>query len=92
MAGEKLDLRKRIWYAPFGMGRWRAALRLTGVGWYIGLCIFLGVWGGLWIDGRFGTKPFFLIGGLVVGLAVALFGVYRMIRPLMNNIQDKENG
>jgi ATP synthase protein I len=74
------------------MGRWRAALRLTGVGFYIAICILLGTWAGLWIDGKLGTKPFFLIGGLVAGLVVALYGVYRMIQPLMNNTQDKENG
>jgi hypothetical protein len=32
-----------------------------------------------------------MIVGLVVGLVVAFYGVYRMIRPLMSNRQDKEN-
>jgi hypothetical protein len=33
-----------------------------------------------------------MIAGLLIGLAVAFFGVYRMLRPLMNNGHDKENG
>jgi ATP synthase protein I len=74
------------------MSRWVAALRLTGVGFYIAACILLGTFVGLWLDGKLNTKPLFMIGGLVVGLAVAVYGVYQMIRPLMSNKQDKENG
>ena len=85
-----LDLRGQIWYAPFGMGRWRAAMRLVGVGWYIALCILLGVWGGLWLDERLKTS-FLVIVGLIIGVAVAIYGVYRMLLPAMSNHQDKEN-
>lgn len=74
------------------MSRWVAALRLTGVGFFIGACILLGTFAGLWLDGKLNTKPIFMIIGLFVGLVVAAFGVYRMIRPLMNDGQDKENG
>lgn len=73
------------------MGRWRAALRLVGVGWYIGLCIFFGVWGGLWLDGKLNTAPIFVIVGLILGLAVAFYGVYRMVMPLMGDKNNKEN-
>ena len=79
-------------YVEAGMSRWAAAFRLTGVGFFIGICIVLGTFAGLWIDGKLDTKPLFMIGGLVVGLVIAGFGVYQMVRPLMNNKQDKENG
>ncbi len=65
------------------------ALRLTGIGFYIGICIAGGAYAG-WKIGD--EKPLFMIIGLLVGLVIAVFGVYRMIRPLMNNRQDKENG
>ena len=74
------------------MNRWTAALRLTGVGFFIGICIVVGTFAGLWLDGKFNTKPLFILLGLVLGLVVAVYGVYRMIRPLMNSKQDKENG
>lgn len=74
------------------MKRWVAALRLTGVGFFIAACILMGTLAGLWLDSKLNTSPLFMIGGLVVGLAVAVYGVYQMIRPLMNNKQDKENG
>ena len=74
------------------MERWRAALRLLGVGWYIGLCIFLGVWGGLWLDNQLNTAPFMVIAGLIIGIFVAVYGVYRMLLTTMSDNHDKENG
>ncbi len=71
------------------MSRWAAALRLVGVGWYIGVCIVLGVLGGLWLDNKFDTKPILVIVGLLLGITVAFYGVYRMILPNLNNKQDK---
>ncbi len=82
----------RVRYVEAGMSRWVAALRLTGVGFFIGICIVGGTFAGLWLDGKLNTKPLFMIGGLVVGLVVATYGVYQMIRPLMSNRRDKENG
>ena len=64
---------------------------MVGVGWYVGLCIFLGVWGGLWLDKKFNTEPFLVITGLIAGLAVSFYGIYRMVLPLMNDRQNGEN-
>jgi ATP synthase protein I len=71
------------------MKRWEAALRLVGVGWFIGLCIVLGVAGGLWLDSKFNTTPILAIVGLILGVVVAIYGVYRMIQPNLNKKQDK---
>ena len=72
------------------MGRWQVALRLVGVGWYVGLCIILGVVGGLWLDDRFNTGPILVIVGLVLGVAIAFYGVYRMVLPNINKKQNKK--
>ncbi|MDP2931721.1 MAG: AtpZ/AtpI family protein [Chloroflexota bacterium] len=74
------------------MSRWEAALRLTGVGFFIGGSILLGVVLGLWLDSRFNTRPILVIVGLLVGIVVALYGVYRMLLPLMGNKRNKEKG
>lgn len=74
------------------MSRWEAALRLTGVGFFIGGSILLGVVLGLWLDSRFNTRPILVIVGLLVGIVVALYGVYRMLIPLMGNKRNKEKG
>ena len=71
------------------MNRLIPALRLTGIGFYVGICIAGGAFAGWKLSDE---NPLFMIIGLLVGLVVAVFGVYRMIRPLMNNRQDKENG
>lgn len=66
-------------------------MRLVGMGWYIGLCIFFGAWGGLWLDSKLNTRPFLVIVGVIAGIIVAVYGVYRMILPAIGNRQDGEN-
>jgi F0F1-type ATP synthase assembly protein I len=71
------------------MGRWEAALRFIGVGWFIAISILLGVWGGIWLDEKLGTSPIMVIVGLILGLVVAFYGVYRMLLPLMRDRRNK---
>jgi len=68
------------------MDRLQAALRLIGVGWYVGICIVLGILGGRWLDIHVfhDRAPVMTIIGLILGLAVAFYGVYRMILPNIN--------
>jgi F0F1-type ATP synthase assembly protein I len=61
---------------------------LVGIGWVVGLSIAGGVVGGLWLDRRVGTVPLFTLLGLLLGLVVALYSVYRMVRPLMEDRED----
>ena len=71
--------------------RWVAALRLLGVGFFIGGAIVLGVLGGLWLDDRLGTRPVLTLVGLFIGLAIAFIGVYEMLLPLIRNVGNKED-
>jgi len=71
--------------------RWVVALRLVGVGFYIAGSILLGVLGGLWLDSKFNTTPILVIVGLLVGLAVAFWGVYQMLLPFLRSQQNKGN-
>jgi len=73
------------------MSRWVAALRLIGVGFFIGGCIVLGVLAGLWLDSRLNTSPILVIVGLILGIAVAFYGVYRMLLPFIGNKRGKES-
>lgn len=65
------------------------AMRLLGMGWYVGICIFLGVFGGYKLDEKLKTTPLLTIIGLLLGLIVAVYGMYKMILP---NINQKRNG
>jgi len=72
------------------MGKWVLAARLIGIGWYIGACIFFGVWGGHKLDEKLDTRIIFTLVGSFFGLAVAFLGTYRMISPLLKEQQSKE--
>ncbi len=59
------------------------ALRLTGLGWYIAICIVIGVVGGLGLDKLTGTVPLFTLLGTVLGSIVAFWGLYKMVQPVL---------
>jgi F0F1-type ATP synthase assembly protein I len=71
---------------------WALALRITGLGWYVGLCIVLGVVGGLWLDRRLGSMPLFTLLGVAVGSIVAFYGVYKMVLPLLGQDNKGRKG
>ena len=73
------------------MQRWVAALRLVGVGFFVGGSILVGVVIGRWLDTKLNTEPIWMIAGLVLGLVIAVYGVYQMLCPLINK-RNKENG
>lgn len=72
-----------------GMYRWVAALRLTGVGFFIGGSIVLGLFAGRWLDSWLNTHLLWIV-GLAVGLIVAFYGVYQMLLPLLRSKQTRE--
>ena len=74
------------------MKRWVAALRLVGIGWYIAICIALGIGVGFWLDHVADTKPLLTLIGLGFGLLLAFFGVYRMLLPALRQERDKDRG
>lgn len=71
------------------MRRLELALRLIGMGWYVGISIVGGVFGGLWLDNKLNTKPILAIVGLLAGIFLAFYGVYRMILPNINQKWNK---
>ena len=81
----------RVRNIEVGMSRWGVALRLTSVGFFIGGSILLGVAAGLWLDSKLHTGPILVIVGLFLGIIIAIYGVYRMLLPLISNKQNKEN-
>lgn len=66
------------------MGRWVAnALALTGIGWFFATAIILGVLAGYWLDKGTGLSPVFTMVGMILGLAVALVGGFRMLQQFL---------
>ncbi|MFC1900242.1 AtpZ/AtpI family protein [Chloroflexota bacterium] len=69
------------------MKSWVAALGVTGVGFFIAGSIIGSLLGGKWLDDKLNTEPVFLIIGIILGIALASFGVYNMIRPIIDSIK-----
>ena len=67
------------------MDRRLLALRLLGLGWYVAMCIVIGAVGGIWLDRVSGLTPLFTLLGVLIGTVAAFYGLYKMVRPLLNN-------
>ena len=59
--------------------KWALVTRLVGVGWFVALTIAGGAIGGLALDAWLGTRPILTIVGVMLGLTVAISGMYRML-------------
>ena len=53
--------------------------RLTMIGWFVGVSIAGGALLGWWLDGRLGSAPLLLVVGILLGIALALIGMMRML-------------
>ena len=43
--------------------------------------ILLGVFGGLWLDGRWGTRPWLMVSGSLLGLIVGFYAFLKRVLP-----------
>ena len=59
--------------------------RLTMIGWFVGVSIAGGALLGWWLDGVIDSAPLLLIVGVLLGIAVALVGMMRMLSDLGNS-------
>ena len=65
------------------MPPWAVALRVTGLGWYVVVCLVGGAAAGVALDRWLDTEIVFTLLGLALGIVVAAFGAYRMLTPLL---------
>jgi cytochrome b561 len=70
----------------------RTGLQLMGIGWYVALCIVGGGLAGVWMDDRLGLgSPVFSMLGLVGGIGVAVYGMYRMLMAVLSAEPDSSD-
>ena len=68
-------------------------MQMVGLGWYVAVCIVLGVLGGLWLDSKFESSPIFLLTGTLLGVVTAFYGMYKLMAPFLRDVsQADENG
>lgn len=59
---------------------WRAITLVTLIGVDMAICVIAGVFLGKYLDGLFAASPLFLMLGLLAGLGMGVYSVYRIIR------------
>ena len=71
------------------MAVWRSpAFGLLGIGSYLATSIVGLTLVGVWLDGRFDTKPVLTLVFLCLGLAAGFYGAYRQLRELMDRTRQ----
>jgi hypothetical protein len=69
---------------------WSAALQLLVVGFYVPLSLLIPTGIGLWLDRRAAHEfPLFALIGLGVGTVIMVYGVYRMVRPFLQEAKTE---
>ena len=68
------------------------AMRLIGIGWFIAICIVLGVVGGIQLDKLFDTDRLFTVIGIFVGLFFGLWGGWLQLREVLAAINRRRTG
>ena len=56
--------------------------RVGGIGWFVGIAIALGAYGGYWLDRQFETAPVLTIIGLALGVLTAFVGMIRLLSAI----------
>lgn len=59
---------------------WRAITLVTLIGVDMAICVVAGVYLGKYLDGLFASNPLFLMIGLLAGLGIGVYSVYRIVR------------
>ncbi|MBM32636.1 MAG: hypothetical protein CL764_07295 [Chloroflexi bacterium] len=60
-------------------------VQLTGIGWFIGISIAGFAFLGVWIDKLIGVKPIAVISGILLGIILAGFGSFKMIKRILSD-------
>ncbi len=56
-------------------------LQLVGLGFELAAPLLAGLFGGRWLDGRLGTRPWLVLAGAVAGAAAGMWNFYRRVVP-----------
>lgn len=58
----------------------KALALATTLGVEIAATVVLGYYGGRYLDEKFATEPWFMLGGILVGLAAGIIGIYKTLQ------------
>ena len=73
------------------MKNWPTALQLLSVGFYVPLSLLIPTGVGFWLDRKaLHEFPVYTLIGLGVGTVIMVYGVYRMVRPFLQEAKREE--
>jgi len=75
----------------FGPGEASALAQASAVGLTFVVAIVLGLAGGWWLDGRWGTSPLGLLLGLFIGIAAGFKNLFTFARRMEGLEREKRN-
>ena len=55
--------------------------QFVGLGFELVVPLLLGLFGGQWLDRRYGTAPWLLLAGVILGAVVGFLNLYRRVVP-----------
>jgi F0F1-type ATP synthase assembly protein I len=55
------------------------------------VAVFLGLYGGWWIDRRLGTFPVFMLLGIFLGIGIGFYNLWSELNELMGKKPEKES-
>jgi ATP synthase protein I len=61
---------------------WKAMIFTGVIGVDLAVCTIGGFWLGRYVDQQFQTAPFFLLVGLLLGLSIAIYSIYTLVRSV----------
>lgn len=70
---------------PAGPSRLATVVRYAGLGLEMGCAVGIGVLAGWWIDGKAGSSPWGLLGGVFIGFAAAVWMIWRSLQALQRD-------
>lgn len=72
------------------MKQWPAAMHLLVLGFYVAFSLLIPTVIGLWFDKRASHEfPLFTLIGLGLGTIIMVYGVYRMVKPFMEEAKKE---
>lgn len=67
----------------------QSASKYSYLGFFFGIAIVIGYFGGRWLDGRFHTSPWLSFAGLFVGIAAGFRELYRVAKQGMKDEESR---
>ena len=75
----------------FNAGAVESLAVASQLGFILVAAVLIGIVGGAWLDGRFGTSPLWLIVGSVLGMVGGMYSVWQMGKYLLEQTAKKND-